>query len=77
MKRSKTCPKCASTQIYTDAGLSKRGDRSSIAISSWNKLFVDVYVCIDCGYIEEYASESASKDTNGLEKLKEHWRKHE
>lgn len=71
MKSKNTCPKCQSAEIYTDAGLSKSGDRSSIPVSSWSKVFVDVYVCLSCGYMEEYMD---FKDAAVLDKLKKNWK---
>lgn len=76
MKDSKICPKCQGNSIYTDASLSKAGDRCYFPISSWSKLFVDVYVCTDCGYVEEYVSERELKDQKTMDKLRENWKKH-
>lgn len=75
MKESKCCPKCNGTEIYTDRGLAKRGDRTSIAISSWSKLFLDTYVCLECGYLEEYVEDEYLKDPKKMAKAKENWRK--
>ena len=70
------CPKCNGTTIYTDKNLPKRGERCQVTISSMKWLFVDVYICIDCKYFEEYISENLS--LNGekqLNKMKETWAK--
>jgi len=75
MKSTGTCPKCNSTKLYTNAGLAKRGDRSMIALSSWKGLYVDVYVCSQCGFIEEYASTRELENPTTLEKLKTNWKK--
>ena len=75
MKTSGKCPKCNSNEIYCDAELPKRGDRASIAISSWSKLFIDVYVCISCGYVEEYVENNDLNDSKKMEKLKSNWGK--
>jgi predicted nucleic-acid-binding Zn-ribbon protein len=72
MKNSKTCPKCSSTEIYSDFGVTKRGDRSILPVSNWSNIYVDVYACMDCGFFEEYIS-TKNKDT--LEKLKSSWKK--
>lgn len=72
MKNTKICPKCSGTEIYTTAGREKRGERSSFAVSSWNNIFIDAYVCTTCGYIEEYLE---MKDGAGMEKLKKNWKK--
>ncbi len=61
MKVTKTCPKCKGTEILTNEGLLKRGDRSGAVISSWTGFSVAIYVCAKCGYFEEYVDE---KDLN-------------
>ncbi|MCB0476740.1 MAG: hypothetical protein KDC84_01160 [Crocinitomicaceae bacterium] len=68
------CPKCQSTEIYTD-GSPKRGDRSSIPISNWKKFFIDTYACYDCGYIEEYIESKNLKDQAKMERAKQEWKK--
>jgi len=76
MKEHKYCPKCQGTEIYTDAGLTKRGDRCSLPVSSWTKLFVDTYLCANCGYIEEYVTSGELRDEKALSKLRENWKRH-
>lgn len=51
--RTGTCPKCGNNDIYTTRGTSKRGDRMIIPASSFDRIFLDTYICIDCGYFEE------------------------
>lgn len=75
MKTSKICPKCQGTAIYTDAGMSKSGDRSYLPISSWSKLFLDTYVCQSCGFVEEYARDTDLKDEDKMKKLRENWKR--
>lgn len=71
MKTTQQCPKCQSKEIYTDAGLTKRGDRCSIPVTSWTKLFVDTYVCLNCGFIEEYVTGSELQNEKNLSKVRE------
>ncbi|TNF46616.1 MAG: hypothetical protein EP305_10510 [Bacteroidetes bacterium] len=73
--KNNICPKCSSTQIFTDSKSTKRGERSSVAISSWSMFFVDVYVCLNCGYLEEYIATDQLNDFKKMEKLKENWKK--
>lgn len=75
MRNEKKCPKCGGTEIYSDNGLSKSGDRSAINISNWKRLFIATYICLDCGYLEEYADSAELKDKKLLDKIKENWRK--
>lgn len=76
MKRSGRCPKCDGTDIYTDAGLMKRGERCDIGISSWTKLFLDVYICRDCGFFEEYICNEDLRSEKKREKLVAEWKKY-
>lgn len=75
MKNTGTCPKCQSHEIYTDAGLTKRGDRSSIPVTSWSTAFIDVYVCTACGFMEEYVTREDLKNDKKMTKFKEIWKK--
>ncbi|UKN00758.1 hypothetical protein K6119_13560 [Paracrocinitomix mangrovi] len=75
MKNSKTCPKCGGTEIYTDAGNPKRGDRTSIPITSWGKLFLAVYICAGCGYLEEYVEQDDLSNSDKMDKLKKNFNK--
>jgi predicted nucleic-acid-binding Zn-ribbon protein len=76
MKNTGTCPKCQSKEVYTDKGLPKRGERSSLPISSWSRLFVDLYICLDCGYFEEYVEQADLDNEKKMNKLKEMFGKH-
>ena len=75
MKNSKICPKCNSSEIYTNEGNNNRGDRCTIPVTGWSKFFVAVYVCMHCGYVEEYMADTEWKDAKLIENLKEVWRK--
>ena len=47
----------------------KRGDRASIPVTTWRKIFIDVYACANCGFTEEYVAE------NDLNEIKKNWEK--
>lgn len=53
-------------------GITKRGERSVIPVTGWSRIHVDVFVCVQCGYFEEYVD---LKDHSGIEKLKVQWKK--
>ncbi|RPI16033.1 MAG: hypothetical protein EHM58_12795 [Ignavibacteriae bacterium] len=72
MKTTGKCPKCGSTEIYTNEKLSKRGERSILAVTSWVQVYVLNYVCLSCGYFEEYIEKLNEKE---LEKFKTEWNK--
>lgn len=76
MKENKCCPKCQGKEIYTDAGLPKGGDRCFLPVSNWSKIFIDTYICANCGYIEEYAKPSDLNNEKVLRKLRENWKIH-
>lgn len=75
MKKSGSCPKCNSTEVYTTKGTTKRGERSSIGVSSFSAISIDLYICTSCGYMEEYGEEGDLKDLKKMEKLKKLFRK--
>lgn len=62
-----------STEIYTDIGQAKRGDRPIIALTSWKSLMTDTYVCLACGYVEEYVR--SSDLTEKKEAILSNWKK--
>ena len=76
MKEQKCCPKCRGTEIYTDAGLPKQGDRTTIAIASWSRLLLDVYICAACGFTEEYVREKDLQSESHMKKLRANWKIH-
>lgn len=75
MKDSKVCPKCNGQNIYTNSGLTSRGERSFVIVSSWTKLFVENYVCMDCGFFEEYVTPEDLRNVAKQEKVKSTWKK--
>jgi predicted nucleic-acid-binding Zn-ribbon protein len=75
MKSTGICPKCNSRELYTNTGLVKRGDRSLLAISNWKSLFIDVYICATCGFMEEYIAARELENPSTLEKLRTFWKK--
>lgn len=57
MKKTSTCPKCESTNIFIREA--KRGEYRGLAIG-WSVLGLhtpEIYICRDCGYLEEYLTE--------------------
>ncbi len=75
MRATKKCPKCGSGEIYTNEGLVKRGERGMIPISSWNSYYVSAYVCLGCGYFEEYVDIVDLTNVKKMGKLKAEWEK--
>ena len=52
MKNSNTCPKCKSKNIKRVSGENQSKIGVPTGMLSWAA--VSRYVCLDCGYIEEY-----------------------
>ena len=73
MRDSKQCPKCNGTEIFTDEGIAKRGDRVALGVDSWTRIFIATYVCLDCGYVDEYIDKE-SMDEKRKEKIRKNWR---
>lgn len=75
MKETRQCPKCNSSNVHTNARATKRGDRAILPISNWTSMFIDTYICWDCGYLEEYINAKDLKDPANLEKINKEWKK--
>ena len=75
MKNSNKCPKCNHSEIYTDASFGNRHSRSAIGISNWSRIRVEVYICMNCGLIEEFVATSDLSDSKKMEKIKKNWKK--
>jgi predicted Zn-ribbon and HTH transcriptional regulator len=73
MKRGK-CPKCESSQIYSrHAGIQPEGawlmqDSTWGGMSVNKSVSIDTYLCIRCGFIENYLS-----DASKVPKVKQYW----
>lgn len=52
--RSGQCPVCNSREIYSNIDHGKRGQRVQLIVWGGKWLFLDTYICIDCGHFEEY-----------------------
>lgn len=74
MKQTKQCPKCQSKEIYTNAGDRKAGDRIRMPIDNWTGFMIDMYFCIQCGYIEEYIEEKSLNQEKTINKIKVHFK---
>ena len=78
MKKTGTCPKCDSSEVYNNSSHPSRGDRCSIPGKDGrvrNNLWLTVYICADCGYVEEYVREDVLRDEDKMQRFKETWDK--
>jgi predicted nucleic-acid-binding Zn-ribbon protein len=63
-----TCPKCGSTDIRVKRdGLASYG-AVYLPIGMFGQARMDVYVCMNCGYVESYVS-----DSYNLRRIAEKW----
>lgn len=73
-----TCVKCGGTEVYSNENLPPRGDRSNVPGhdgKSSSKLWINTYVCTECGYFEEYLRNDVLNDENRINKVKMNWKK--
>lgn len=75
MKQTHTCPKCQGTELYTDSGKLKRGERCSLPVTSWTHVFVDIYICLKCGLVEEYNTDKELNNVEKMNKIKSEFKK--
>lgn len=64
-KNQKICPKCQSLDIINLDNTSLHSQYTSIKTGLMTVADIEVYVCGDCGYFEQYI-----RNTSDLEKIK-------
>jgi predicted nucleic-acid-binding Zn-ribbon protein len=74
--KSGRCPKCNSNEVYTSKDKRNFSHRSYLILSAFSVgVPLDTYVCVTCGYVEDYLSEKNSNNPKLIQKLKNKWRK--
>ncbi|MFI5145519.1 MAG: hypothetical protein ACHQJ4_07965 [Ignavibacteria bacterium] len=73
--KSGVCPKCGEKEVYTTAGTPKRGERMILAVSSWIQIFLNTYICTNCGHFEEFINDDDLKDPKIIDGIKKELRK--
>lgn len=67
--KSGRCPKCGHASVYSGREVAaKRSVNNRLPIDFKNSAALDNYVCVTCGYVERYIS-----DTTALERIREQW----
>lgn len=74
MKTTGVCPKCQGS-VYTNKGNSNYGDRCAMMGGGSNRLFIEVYACFNCGYIEEYIVKEDLENEKKMNKISDKWKK--
>ena len=70
------CPKCNSAEIYTTKGIKRTfGARSMLPVSSINRIFLDTYICVDCGYFVEILRKKDLENKKIILSIKKKWNK--
>jgi predicted nucleic-acid-binding Zn-ribbon protein len=67
------CPKCNSTQIYSQEGMLLKGGpfgSNSIPVSLTSMAALDNFVCTECGLVESYVA-----DEDKLREISKKWKK--
>ncbi len=62
------CPKCGGTEIRTNRGNAHQTDHHYLGSVGITGIRCHVYVCTDCGYLEDYV------DRDALAKIREKWK---
>jgi len=75
MQKTGQCPKCKSTEVYTNADGSKQGERSFILISLFKNVRVNSCICLNCGYVEEYVEQESMQNQSKMDKIRKNWKK--
>ena len=63
--RSGVCPKCESHRVFVRTSQSDRFGFSiprSLPVGAVSRAAVELYVCVECGFVEEYVSNADSRD---------------
>jgi predicted nucleic-acid-binding Zn-ribbon protein len=62
MRNTSTCPKCSGRDILRiDGRIGAHGAGNNIAIGWMSSIFVTRYMCVACGYSEEWIDHEADR----------------
>ena len=73
-----TCVKCGGNEVYSNENLPSRGDRSNVPGHDGRNssaLWINTFVCIECGYFEEYLRDDVLADEKRINRVKLNWKK--
>jgi len=65
------CPVCESQNVYSDRDVAKLGELMIVPVTSFRQIYSDCYICISCGYIQEFVTEKDLKNVNLIDKFKD------
>ncbi len=76
MRKTGICPKCNSSEIYNNSKETPRGERCAIPLSAWSlPLKIHTYLCLECGFVEEYIHPNDLLNEKKIEQIRSRWRK--
>ncbi|MBS1515947.1 MAG: hypothetical protein JSS63_13000 [Bacteroidetes bacterium] len=68
------CTNCGAKEVYTNKKSKARGERGQLIAGGFNKwMYIDIYLCLNCGKFEEYVNDKDFKDESVKEKIREKW----
>jgi predicted nucleic-acid-binding Zn-ribbon protein len=73
--KSGICPKCGGKDVYSDKDKARHNERGFMMVSPATGYKIDTYVCLNCGYFEEYFNDEEFKDEKTKKKMLEKWTK--
>ena len=74
--KSGACPRCGGKEVYSDKDKETRhNERAYMMASPMTGFTIDTYMCLACGYFEEYFKDKDVKSEKTISKIKEKWTK--
>lgn len=68
------CTSCGAYEIYTNRKSNARGERGQLIAGGFNKwMYIDTYICLNCGKFEEYINDKDFADESVKEKIRKTW----
>ena len=73
MKNTNICPKCQSTDVIKLKTFKSTSSSNTVQLTKWGtqSAFFDRYLCLSCGFIEQYADLEDANWQKWIERQKE------
>lgn len=72
MKNTKSCPKCEQQNIMKIPS-NNTGEQDSIMLGILQHIYINHYVCADCGYTEQWIDNQKALDQLKQKAIKKDW----
>ncbi|MDX2360624.1 MAG: hypothetical protein QNK23_07445 [Crocinitomicaceae bacterium] len=73
--KSGKCPKCNGEEVFSHKSNDDNEDFRCFALSKWDNIFVEIFICMDCGFMEEYAEDYSLTDPKVKGLVLKKWKK--